>query len=152
MARQSLYIVLLGLIIACGLDLSCTRPTPPIEQEKGITKLDFDRTTGNLTLKANEASLFMILQQLNEKHQIDVTVPDLTADQVVTANIVNAPLNDALTQFLPPESRFYFTVKEAGEIPQELTPQTFPRFEKFLNQVGEIDSGALQEAYAKRNQ
>jgi hypothetical protein len=78
---------------------------------EGLRRLEFERATGKLTLRAERASLLGILRQLREQYQIEVTVPGL-AESKVTAEIDDVPLRDALRQFLPRDSRFFFSVKD----------------------------------------
>ena len=103
----------LMLIVAGLTSWHCDRTPSP---GKGILELSFDHETGELTLRSNEASLFEILNQLDQQHQIEVIVPNLLEDQKVTVAIKQTPLASALAQFLPANSRFHFRIRELDTV------------------------------------
>jgi hypothetical protein len=110
--RRLAYVAAVSLFLIVALGTNCRRRgAPGAGQVPGLRRLDFDRATGRLSLQAERASLLGVLRQLKERHQIEVTVPRL-ADAPVTADIRDTPLRDALRQFLPADSRFYFSVKD----------------------------------------
>lgn len=85
--------------------------TPLTGAQRGLRKLDFNRDSGTLTLQAEGVSLVAILNQLKEKHRIEVVVPNLT-DRVVNANLTNVALADALKQILPYGTRFHVIARD----------------------------------------
>lgn len=93
---------------------------------QGNWVLSVDPATGFTTLNANEAPLVEILKELREKHQVNVTVPELT-DRVVTVDIENVPLPDALAAFLPRESRYRFSVAEIEIAIDSISGEKVPR-------------------------
>ncbi|HEV8587445.1 MAG TPA: hypothetical protein VGQ72_01105 [Pyrinomonadaceae bacterium] len=128
-------VFLLALLFTINMKLPATGA-----QLKGIRKLDFDRSSGTVTLQAEEASLTAILSQLRDRHKIEVVVPNLT-DRPVTVDIVKAPLPEVLRRILPYGSRFHFVIGEgdislAGNSGQkkpgraEVKPRGFPTKDK----------------------
>lgn len=110
MDKRVLNLVVLSLVLAGFVVL--INLTPSTGAQKGLRKLDFNRDSGTLTLQAQGVSLVTILNQLQEKHRIEVVIPNLT-DQTVNANLTNVALPEALKQILPYGTRFHFIVRDA---------------------------------------
>ena len=109
MVKRVLNFVALILVFAGSLVLLTL--TPLTGAQRGLRKLDFNRDSGTLTLQAEGVSLVALLNQLKEKHRIEVVVPNLT-DQMVSANLTNVALPEALKQILPYGTRYHFIVRD----------------------------------------
>lgn len=118
----------LTLVTACFLIGSSLQTTTA--QEKGLRRLEFDPSTGHLSLDAEGASVSAILRQLKVKHGVEVTVPNM-AEQEVTVK-VDAPLSEALARLLPAGTRFHFVaaggeLKLRGQTGEKKTGHTPPK-------------------------
>lgn len=71
--------------------------------------LRYNEKTGALSINADNASLYNILQTLREKHQVDVVVPGMLEDLPVTTSFKNLPLPAGLEKILPAGARYFFS-------------------------------------------
>ncbi|MDQ3175370.1 MAG: hypothetical protein M3Q91_16950 [Acidobacteriota bacterium] len=110
MNKRVLSFVALTLVLGGALVLITLSPSTGAQT--GLRNLDFNRESGTLTLRADSVSLVAILNQLKEKHGIEVVVPNLI-DQKVKANLTNVALPEALKQILPYGTRFHLIVRDA---------------------------------------
>ncbi|MBU1168406.1 MAG: hypothetical protein KKD44_02470 [Proteobacteria bacterium] len=102
-----LWFFVLMLVVIAGCKSRST-PAPP-----GVTppRINLDLKTGLLTIKAEKASLFKIIKELNEQHELDVVVPQLSKDRTVSVDISDMPVNEALSQLIPHDLKYYFQAK-----------------------------------------
>src|SRR5210317_1812709 len=77
-----------------------------------VSHLQVDQRTGHISIKAEEASLFQIIKTLKEKHQVEVIVPNMSDDRIVSANISDKPLDEGLAMLIPADLKYYFRARE----------------------------------------
>ncbi|WP_033397981.1 STN domain-containing protein [Desulfobacter curvatus] len=89
----------------------CKSPDTSSPQDVTAPRIALNLKTDLMTIKADNASLLKIIKELNEQHEIDVVVPQLSKDRKVSVNITNMPVNEALSQLIPHDLKYYFKAK-----------------------------------------
>lgn len=78
---------------------------------QGTQQINFDRSTGLLTLDVSNVSLLHILTMLEERFGLEVVVPELE-DAPITVDFQNVPVDDGLGIIVRPQgSRFHYVAR-----------------------------------------
>jgi hypothetical protein len=98
--------------LAFFLILSCQTTVPPGTKDHSAYTIKVTPETGRISIKTQKASLFTIIRELKEKHQIEVIIPNLSDDRVVTVDISDKPIHEGLAMLIPEDLKYRFRTKD----------------------------------------
>lgn len=100
------------LFFSFFLIVNCQTVAPPETKDDSAYSLTLAPATGYISIQAKKASLFEIIRELKEKHQIEVILPNVSEDRIISVDIVDKPLHEGLAALIPKDLKYRFSTKD----------------------------------------